>query len=234
MVQVRTQIRDSLAALRDAPSREEEPLIYHLDVAAMYPNIILTNRCAHCWRRKEAFSVCAAREVCSHPCYDIARNRLRSRPGIQVGVSRQLMFASGLAAAPLAAPFQHVLARLNPCAHAWRSCTAGVCQHGCPRPVPAQAAAVGRGHRRGLCGLRLQPARQDVPAPHGVGLARRDVRGEQQRVLLHQEPAAGVWSASPGRQWHRACDLPTQRVRVAAVNAHLPLTTRNSTVVCTR
>lgn len=26
------------------PSREEVPLIYHLDVAAMYPNIILTNR----------------------------------------------------------------------------------------------------------------------------------------------------------------------------------------------
>lgn len=26
------------------PNREERPLIYHLDVAAMYPNIILTNR----------------------------------------------------------------------------------------------------------------------------------------------------------------------------------------------
>lgn len=25
-------------------SREEPPVIYHLDVAAMYPNIILTNR----------------------------------------------------------------------------------------------------------------------------------------------------------------------------------------------
>ncbi len=45
-VQVKTQIRDALAALRDTPTREEEPLIYHLDVAAMYPNIILTNRCA--------------------------------------------------------------------------------------------------------------------------------------------------------------------------------------------
>ena len=29
------------------PAREETPLIYHLDVAAMYPNIILTNRCQH-------------------------------------------------------------------------------------------------------------------------------------------------------------------------------------------
>ncbi|KAI3815953.1 hypothetical protein L1987_15637 [Smallanthus sonchifolius] len=33
-----------LIALRDEPTREESPLVYHLDVAAMYPNIILTNR----------------------------------------------------------------------------------------------------------------------------------------------------------------------------------------------
>lgn len=33
-----------LVSLRDHPIREECPLIYHLDVAAMYPNIILTNR----------------------------------------------------------------------------------------------------------------------------------------------------------------------------------------------
>jgi len=30
--------------LRDCPNRLESPIIYHLDVAAMYPNIILTNR----------------------------------------------------------------------------------------------------------------------------------------------------------------------------------------------
>ncbi len=42
---MKEQIRDALEALRDTPNREEEPLIYHLDVAAMYPNIILTNRC---------------------------------------------------------------------------------------------------------------------------------------------------------------------------------------------
>ena len=30
--------------LRDTPTRDETPVIYHLDVAAMYPNIILTNR----------------------------------------------------------------------------------------------------------------------------------------------------------------------------------------------
>lgn len=33
-----------LVILRDTPIRDECPLIYHLDVAAMYPNIILTNR----------------------------------------------------------------------------------------------------------------------------------------------------------------------------------------------
>lgn len=42
--EVRDKIASKLAALRDTPSREETPLIYHLDVAAMYPNIILTNR----------------------------------------------------------------------------------------------------------------------------------------------------------------------------------------------
>ena len=34
--------------LRDTPHREEEPLIYHIDVASMYPNIILTNRLQPC------------------------------------------------------------------------------------------------------------------------------------------------------------------------------------------
>ena len=38
------QIKEKLIALRDNPNRLECPLIYHLDVAAMYPNIILTNR----------------------------------------------------------------------------------------------------------------------------------------------------------------------------------------------
>ena len=41
---VRDGVVAALTALRDRPSREERPLIYHLDVAAMYPNIILTNR----------------------------------------------------------------------------------------------------------------------------------------------------------------------------------------------
>ena len=41
-------MRDAIAAklidLRDNPNRMETPAIYHLDVGAMYPNIILTNR----------------------------------------------------------------------------------------------------------------------------------------------------------------------------------------------
>ena len=38
------EIREKLAELRDTPARSEPPVIYHLDVGAMYPNIILTNR----------------------------------------------------------------------------------------------------------------------------------------------------------------------------------------------
>ena len=37
-------ITDRLEVLRENPSRCEDPMIYHLDVGAMYPNIILTNR----------------------------------------------------------------------------------------------------------------------------------------------------------------------------------------------
>ena len=44
--EVRDAIKAELESLRDHPNREETPLIYHLDVAAMYPNIILTNRSA--------------------------------------------------------------------------------------------------------------------------------------------------------------------------------------------
>ncbi|KAK4286365.1 hypothetical protein QN277_002926 [Acacia crassicarpa] len=41
---VKNAIMEKLIKLRDKPICEECPLIYHLDVAAMYPNIILTNR----------------------------------------------------------------------------------------------------------------------------------------------------------------------------------------------
>ncbi|KAI8093391.1 uncharacterized protein BX664DRAFT_278331 [Halteromyces radiatus] len=42
--EVYNEIKQQLEQLRDSPIRKEPPLIYHLDVAAMYPNIILTNR----------------------------------------------------------------------------------------------------------------------------------------------------------------------------------------------
>ncbi|XP_076662564.1 DNA polymerase epsilon catalytic subunit 1 [Halictus rubicundus] len=38
------EIRGKLESLRNQPLRLENPVIYHLDVGAMYPNIILTNR----------------------------------------------------------------------------------------------------------------------------------------------------------------------------------------------
>ena len=38
------EIKKILSDLRDTPNRLEKPMIYHLDVGAMYPNIILTNR----------------------------------------------------------------------------------------------------------------------------------------------------------------------------------------------
>lgn len=42
--EVKSQIVNELEALVEKPARMEKPLIYHLDVSAMYPNIILTNR----------------------------------------------------------------------------------------------------------------------------------------------------------------------------------------------
>jgi DNA polymerase epsilon subunit 1 len=42
--EVRSNIVEQLELLRDRPKRTEKPYIYHLDVGAMYPNIILTNR----------------------------------------------------------------------------------------------------------------------------------------------------------------------------------------------
>ncbi|XP_073950246.1 DNA polymerase epsilon catalytic subunit 1 [Choristoneura fumiferana] len=42
--EVCAEIKGKLQHMRDHPRRDENPLIYHLDVGAMYPNIILTNR----------------------------------------------------------------------------------------------------------------------------------------------------------------------------------------------
>ena len=42
--EVKKQIADQLMELKNTPERSERPLIYHLDVASMYPNIMTTNR----------------------------------------------------------------------------------------------------------------------------------------------------------------------------------------------
>ncbi|KAM4056568.1 DNA polymerase family b, exonuclease domain-containing protein [Hirsutella rhossiliensis] len=42
--EVKQQVANRLMKLRETPNRHEQPLIYHLDVASMYPNIMTTNR----------------------------------------------------------------------------------------------------------------------------------------------------------------------------------------------
>ncbi|KAL1683463.1 hypothetical protein EV122DRAFT_286219 [Schizophyllum commune] len=42
--EVKGEIQRMLEVMRDDPKRIDKPLIYHLDVAAMYPNIMLSNR----------------------------------------------------------------------------------------------------------------------------------------------------------------------------------------------
>ncbi|KAL7418809.1 DNA polymerase epsilon catalytic subunit [Cryptotrichosporon argae] len=42
--EVKAEIAAALELMRDNPNRFDTPLIYHLDVAAMYPNIMLSNR----------------------------------------------------------------------------------------------------------------------------------------------------------------------------------------------
>ncbi|KAF2400087.1 DNA polymerase epsilon, catalytic subunit A/POL2 [Trichodelitschia bisporula] len=43
-LEVKSQIVEQLLALQQEPTRSDKPLIYHLDVASMYPNIMTTNR----------------------------------------------------------------------------------------------------------------------------------------------------------------------------------------------
>ncbi|RAL10858.1 DNA polymerase epsilon catalytic subunit POL2 [Aspergillus homomorphus CBS 101889] len=42
--EVKKQISEKLIGLKEKPHRDEVPFIYHLDVASMYPNIMITNR----------------------------------------------------------------------------------------------------------------------------------------------------------------------------------------------
>ncbi|KAE9293076.1 DNA polymerase epsilon catalytic subunit A [Phytophthora fragariae] len=63
--EVKKDIVDQLVGLRERPNRKEQPLIYHLDVAAMYPNIILTNRLQPCAIVNEAdCAACAYNTEC--------------------------------------------------------------------------------------------------------------------------------------------------------------------------
>ncbi|KXN82929.1 DNA polymerase epsilon catalytic subunit A [Leucoagaricus sp. SymC.cos] len=59
--EVKAEIQTALETMRDNPRRVDKPLIYHLDVAAMYPNIMLSNRLQPDSMVDE--SVCA---VCDH------------------------------------------------------------------------------------------------------------------------------------------------------------------------
>jgi len=59
--EVKAEIQKALEIMRDNPRRFDKPLIYHLDVAAMYPNIMLSNRLQPDSMVDE--SVCA---VCDH------------------------------------------------------------------------------------------------------------------------------------------------------------------------
>ena len=42
--EIKSEIAEKLIKLKETPNRNERPLIYHLDVASMYPNIMTTNR----------------------------------------------------------------------------------------------------------------------------------------------------------------------------------------------
>lgn len=77
---MRSEIIEQLEMLRDSPLREEEPFIYHLDVAAMYPNIILSNRLqvCPCGRRRGSVDVSFEwRWWCGWLIYRMLRRPLR-------------------------------------------------------------------------------------------------------------------------------------------------------------
>jgi hypothetical protein len=68
--EVRSSIIERLETLRDDPARLEEPVIYHLDVAAMYPNIILTNRL-------QPSSMVTSEDTCASCDYNHDANRCK-------------------------------------------------------------------------------------------------------------------------------------------------------------
>lgn len=66
------EIKRKLISLKEVPNRIECPLIYHLDVGAMYPNIILTNR-LQVQYRSQLIDWCLS---CEFHCNDILRQHL--------------------------------------------------------------------------------------------------------------------------------------------------------------
>lgn len=69
--EVKQGILGKLAALRNRPHQQEKPFIYHLDVGAMYPNIILTNRL-------QPYAI-ARPDVCAGCCYNSPNNELQCK-----------------------------------------------------------------------------------------------------------------------------------------------------------
>ena len=72
---VKSAIVERLEMLRDTPERDEAPTIYHLDVAAMYPNIILTNRLQP--------TAIVGRSVCSACDFNRADNSNRCKRSLE-------------------------------------------------------------------------------------------------------------------------------------------------------
>ncbi|CCW68940.1 unnamed protein product [Phytomonas sp. Hart1] len=66
MEAVRGEIVTALSRLRDNPKQYEKPVIYHLDVGAMYPNVILTNRL-------QPYSIPSS-DVCAGCCFNSPTN----------------------------------------------------------------------------------------------------------------------------------------------------------------
>lgn len=69
--EVKAAVLAKLANLRDHPNQQEKPFIYHLDVGAMYPNIILTNRL-------QPYAI-ARPDVCAGCCFNSPNNELQCK-----------------------------------------------------------------------------------------------------------------------------------------------------------
>ncbi|CBZ30989.1 DNA polymerase epsilon catalytic subunit,putative [Leishmania mexicana MHOM/GT/2001/U1103] len=69
--EVRAAVLAKLTNLRDRPHQQEKPFIYHLDVGAMYPNIILTNRL-------QPYAI-ARPDVCAGCCFNSPNNEAQCK-----------------------------------------------------------------------------------------------------------------------------------------------------------